>query len=196
MLTANVLREKFEQNLKMLKRITPSPAERILKRLAWQKKYRQSLVFHLISSNMTHEWNFRSQQGRLSGSQQYNTQQPDQVMNALNAIRHAQEAMVPAIVNSFEQALQRVLQSVHTTPRQQHLNFTSEMFNGYLTDRLAPLLEERARSLAPVLLELRYFYSIIITPINDRIRLTCTLDLFVRWRKTTMEFLASSISVS
>ena len=117
-------------------------------------------------------------------------------MNALNAIRHAQEAMVPAIVNSFEQALQRVLQSVHTTPRQQHLNFTSEMFNGYLTDRLAPLLEERARSLAPVLLELRYFYSIIITPINDRIRLTCTLDLFVRWLKTTMEFLASSISVS
>jgi hypothetical protein len=196
MLTANVLREKFEQNLKMLKRITPSPAERILKRLAWQKKYRQSLVFHLISSIMTHEWNFRSQQGRLSGSQQYNTQQPDQVMNALNAIRHAQEAMVPAIVNSFEQALQRVLQSVHTTPRQQHLNFTSEMFNGYLTDRLAPLLEERARSLAPVLLELRYFYSIIITPINDRIRLTCTLDLFVRWLKTTMEFLASSISVS
>ena len=142
---------------------------------------------------MTHEWKFRSQQGRLSGSQQYNTQQPDQVMNALNAIRHAQEAMVPAIVNSFEQALQRV---VHTTPRQQHLNFTSEMFNGYLTDRLAPLLEERARSLAPVLLELRYFYSIIITPINDRIRLTYTLDLFVRWLKTTMEFLASSISVS
>jgi len=74
-----VLREKFKQNLKMLKRITPSPAERILKRLAWQKKYRQSLVFHLISSNMTHEWNFRSQQGRLSGSQQYNTQQPDQL---------------------------------------------------------------------------------------------------------------------
>ena len=62
------------------------------------------------------------------------------------------------------------------------------MFNGYLTDRLAPLLEERARSLAPVLLELRYFYSIIITPINDRIRLTYTLDLFVRWLKTTMEF--------
>ena len=145
---------------------------------------------------MTHEWNFRSQQGRLSGSQQYNTQQPDQIMNALNAIRQAQEAMVPAIVNSFEQALQRVLQSVHTTPRQQHLNFTSEMFNGYLRDRLAPLLEERARSLAPVLLELRYFYIIIITPINDRIRLTYTLDLFVRWLKTTMGFLASSISVS
>ena len=49
---------------------------------------------------MTHEWNFRSQQGRVSGSQQYNTQQPDQIMNALNAIRQAQEAMVPAIVNS------------------------------------------------------------------------------------------------
>jgi hypothetical protein len=93
---------------------------------------------------MTHEWNFRSQHGRLSGSQQYNTQQPDQIMNALNAIRQAQEAMVPAIVNSFEQALQRVLQSVHTTPRQQHLNFTSEMFNGYLTDRLTPLLERKS----------------------------------------------------
>jgi hypothetical protein len=62
---------------------------------------------------MTHKWNFRSQQGKLRGSLQYNTQQPDQVMNALNT----QEAMVPAIVNSFEQALQRVLQSVHTSPR-------------------------------------------------------------------------------
>ncbi len=92
-------------------------------------------------------------------------------MNALNAIRQAYEALVPAIVNSFEQALQRVLQSVH--------NFTSEMLNGYLRYRLSPLLEERARSLAPVLLELRYFYSIIITRINDRIRLTYTLDVFV-----------------
>ena len=88
-------------------------------------------------------------------------------MNALNAIRQAHEALVPAIVNSFQQALQRVLQSVHRTPRQQHLNFTSEMFNGYLRYRLSPLLE------------LRYFYSIIITRINDRIRLTYTLDLFV-----------------
>jgi len=34
MLTANLLREKFKQNLEMLKRITLSPAERILKRLA------------------------------------------------------------------------------------------------------------------------------------------------------------------
>jgi len=110
---------------------------------------------------LTHKWNFRSQQGRLSGSQQYNTEQPDQIMNALNAIRQAQEAMVPAIVNSFEQALQRVLQSVHTTPRQQHLNFRSEIFNGYLRYRLAPLLEERARSLAQVLLELRYFSALL-----------------------------------
>ena len=62
-----------------------------------------------------------SQQGRHSGSQQYNTQQHDQIMNALNAFRQVQEAMVPAIVNSFEQALQCVLQSVHTTPRQQHI---------------------------------------------------------------------------
>ena len=45
MLTANVLREKFKQNLKMLKRITPSPAERILKRLAWQKKIPSKLSF-------------------------------------------------------------------------------------------------------------------------------------------------------
>jgi hypothetical protein len=49
MLTANVLREKFKQNLEMLERITLSPAERILKRLAWQKKIP---VFHLITSNM------------------------------------------------------------------------------------------------------------------------------------------------
>ena len=37
MLTANVFREKFQQNLEMLEmleRITLSPAERILKRLA------------------------------------------------------------------------------------------------------------------------------------------------------------------
>ena len=128
-------------------------------------------------------WNFRSQQARPSGSQQnYYTHQPDELLNALDGIRQAQEAMVPAIINSFEQALQRVLQNVHTTPRQQytHLSFTSEMFSEYLTERLAPQLEERARSQAPSLLELRYFFSIVIIPINDHITLTYPLDLFVR----------------
>ena len=135
---------------------------------------------------MSNEWNFRSQQGRSSGSQQQNNiQQPDQIMNALNGIRQAQEAMLPAI------------QSLHRTPRQQHvnLNFTYEMFNHYLTERLAPQLEERARSHAPFLLELRYCFSIVITPINDHMKLTYPLDLFVRWLKITMGFLAFSISV-
>ena len=147
---------------------------------------------------MSNEWNFRSQQGRSSGSQQQNNiQQPDQIMNALNGIRQAldgirqaQEAMLPAIINSFEHALH-----LHRTPRQQHvnLNFTSEMFNQYLRERLALQLEERARSLAPVLLELRYFFSFVITPINDHMKLTYPLDLFVRWLKITMGFLAFSI---
>jgi hypothetical protein len=114
------------------------------------------------------------------------------IRQALDGIRQAQEAMLPAIINSFEHALHQ-----HRTPRQQHvnLNFTSEMFNQYLTERLAPQLEERARSHAPFLLELRYFFSIIITPINDHMKLTYPLDLFVRWLKITMGFLAFSISV-
>jgi hypothetical protein len=135
-----------------------------------------------------------SQQQCNSGSQQqYNSgsEQSDQIMNILNAILEKQRTL--------EQSFQRMLNSsVQLTPRLQQTtpNFTYEMFTDYLITRLAPQLEERARSLAPVLLELRYFYSIIITPINDRIRLTYTLDLFVRWLKTTMGFLASSISVS
>ena len=40
------------------------------------------------------------------------------------------------------------------------------MFTDYLITRLAPQLEERARS-APVLLELRYLLSIVITHIMD-----------------------------
>ena len=155
---------------------------------------------------MSNEWNFRSQQGRSSGSQQQNNiQQPDQIMIALNGIRQAQEAMRNDL-NGIRQAQEamrndlneeRSIQSLHRTPRQQHvnLNFTYEMFNHYLTERLAPQLEERARSLAPVLLELRYFFSIVITPINDHMKLTYPLDLFVRWLKITMGFLAFSISV-
>jgi hypothetical protein len=57
-----------------------------------------------------------SQQQYYSGfQQQFNggSQQSDQIMNALNAILHAQEAMVPAI----ERALQRIL-SVYGTPKQ------------------------------------------------------------------------------
>ena len=141
---------------------------------------------------MSNEWNFRSQQGRSSGSQQQNNiQQPDQIMIALNGIRQAQEAMR----NDLNE--ERSIQSLHRTPRQQHvnLNFTYEMFNHYLTERLAPQLEERARSHAPFLLELRYFFSIVITPINDHMKLTYPLDLFVRWLKITMGFLAFSISV-
>ncbi len=141
---------------------------------------------------MSNEWNFRSQQGRSSGSQQQNNiQQPDQIMIALNGIRQAQEAMR----NDLNE--ERSIQSLHRTPRQQHvnLNFTYEMFNHYLTERLATQLEERARSHAPFLLELRYFFSIVITPINDHMKLTYPLDLFVRWLKITMGFLAFSISV-
>jgi len=141
---------------------------------------------------MSNEWNFRSQQGRSSGSQQQNNiQQPDQIMIALNGIRQAQEAMR----NDLNE--ERSIQSLHRTPRQQHVNpnFTYEMFNHYLTERLAPQLEERARSHAPFLLELRYFFSIVITPINDHMKLTYPLDLFVRWLKITMGFLAFSISV-
>jgi hypothetical protein len=57
---------------------------------------------------------------------------------------------------------------VHLTPRQQQIttNFPYEMFTDYLTTRLAPQLEERARS-APVLLELGYLLSIVITHIID-----------------------------
>ena len=141
---------------------------------------------------MSNDWNFRSQQGRSSGSQQQNNiQQPDQIMIALNGIRQAQEAMR----NDLNE--ERSIQSLHRTPRQQHvnLNFTYEMFNHYLTERLAPQLEERARSHAPFLLELRYFFSIVITPINDHMKLTYPLDVFVRWLKITMGFLAFSISV-
>ncbi len=149
---------------------------------------------------MSNEWNFRSQQGRSSGSQQQNNiQQPDQIMNALNGIRQALEAMMNDLngIRQAQEAMLPAIQSLHRTPRQQHvnLNFTSEMFNQYLTERLAPLLEERARSHAPFLLELRYFFSIVITPINDHMKLTYPLDLFVRWLKITMGFLAFSISV-
>ena len=149
---------------------------------------------------MSNEWNFRSQQGRSSGSQQQNNiQQPDQIMIALNGIRQAQEAMRNDLngIRQAQEAMLPAIQSLHRTPRQQHvnLNFTYEMFNHYLTERLAPQLEERARSHAPFLLELRYFFSIVITPINDHMKLTYPLDLFVRWLKITMGFLAFSISV-
>ena len=96
-----------------------------------------------------------SQQQYNSGSQQqYNSgfQQSDQIMGVLNAILHAQEAMIPAI--------ERIL-SAHGTPRQQQTlhkqqHFTYEMFTDYLTNQLGPQLEDRARLEAPVLLELRY----------------------------------------
>ena len=78
-------------------------------------------------------------------------------MNILNAILKKQ--------HTLEQSFQRMLNSgVQVTPRLQQTtpNFTYEMFTDYLTTRLAPQLEERARS-APVLLELRYLLSIVIT---------------------------------
>ena len=92
-----------------------------------------------------------SQQQYNNGSQQqYNSgsQQLDQIMDALNAILHAQEAIIPAIER---------IPSVHGTPRQQQtlhkqLHFTYETFTDYLTNRLATQLEERARLEAPILL--------------------------------------------
>ena len=123
------------------------------------------------------------------------SQQSDQIMNALNAILHVQEAMVPAI----EHTLQRFL-SVHGTPRQQQTlhkqqPFTYETYTYYLTNRLVPLLEERARLEAPVLLELRYLLNVVSTHIVN-IKLKYPLDLCVRRLKTMMGLLTSSISVS
>jgi hypothetical protein len=115
------------------------------------------------NSESQHQCNSGSQQQYNSGSQQQynNGVQPDQIMNILNAILEKQRTL--------EQSIQRMLNSgVHLTPRQQQTttNFTYEMFTDYLTSRLAPQLEERARS-APVLLELRYLLRIVITHIID-----------------------------
>jgi len=116
------------------------------------------------NSGSQQQYNSGSQQQYNSGSQQqYNSgsEQSDQIMNILNAILEKQRTL--------EQSFQRMLNSsVQLTPRLQQTtpNFTYEMFTDYLTTRLAPQLEERARS-APVLLELRYLLSIVITHIID-----------------------------
>jgi hypothetical protein len=109
-------------------------------------------------SGSQQQYNSGSQQQYNSGVQQYNSgsEQSDQIMNILNAILEKQRTL--------EQSFQRMLNSsVQLIPRLQQTtpNFTYEMFTDYLITRLAPQLEERARS-APVLLELRYLLSIVI----------------------------------
>jgi len=105
------------------------------------------------NSGSQQQYNSGSHQQYNSGSQQqYNSgsEQSDQIMNILNAILEKQRTL--------EQSFQRMLNSsVQLTPRLQQTtpNFTYEVFTDYLITRLAPQLEERARS-APVLLELRY----------------------------------------
>jgi hypothetical protein len=100
-------------------------------------------------------------------------------MNTLNAILHTQEAMATKLT-AIEQTLQHI-QGVHGTTRQLLETtpyFTYEMFTDYLTTKLACQLEEKTR-LAPILLELRYLLSIVITYIIN-VKLTYSLDLFVR----------------
>jgi hypothetical protein len=127
-----------------------------------------------------------------SGTGNSSHQQHQEIMSTLSRILQAQES----IAQKIDTVLQRQAQVVPQDNTLDKAPFTYEMFETYMSTRLFPQLEERARIEAPCLLDIRYLVLEAVHLYNFIKKLN-DLGSCVGWpREATVDWISSTLASS